>query len=424
MTILRHAHLVTMDEDLTEYPDGFIVFDEDGIKALGDEKALDEAFTEGEDLRGALVVPGLVNTHTHLGMVPFRSLADDCPDRLHRFLMPLENRAMTRALCKASTKMAVCEMLLSGTTAAVDMYYFESSVAEAAEELGFRLWAGETFVDLGQPDGRERAFEELEAIKQTKLVTPVPAPHALYSVSEETLLSCVRYARERSLPWTMHLEEMPYEMTLYRTTPVKHMEEIGALDDSLIAAHLILATDDDIGILAKHGVSCAHCPGSNSKAAKGVAPVPEMLGKGMLAGLGTDGPASGNTLDLLTQLKLYALLQKNSLSDRSAVPSSGILPLATRNAGLMLKSPIGQLREGFEADIAVFSLDKPNMVPCYDPYSVLVYSAQSQNIKDVYVAGKLKVRDGQLSGIDYESIKEELLRESRDFGKTAREMLP
>lgn len=433
MTVLRHGWIVTMDEFLSEFRDGYIVMDKGRIVSLGEDRNIPAEYSRlpYEDLGGDLVFPSFINTHAHLGMVSFRSLADDYKDRLHRFLMPLENRAMTRELAVASTKLAIAELLLSGTTSALDMYYFESDVATAAEEMGFRLWAGESMLDASHPDSADFAggFAELDRLMELKseLITPVVAPHAPYSLSIEHLHDCLSYARRNGIMWSMHLSEMPFEFSSFRQkygkTPIETLDSEGLLSDELIAAHLLLLGDNDIDILARRGVKVSHCPGSNSKAAKGVSAVPEMLEAGCLCSLGTDGPASGNTLDMFTQLKLYADLQKNRLKDRSAVPAREIVPLSNSMAGKVLSSEIGILKSGYKADIMVLSRKRPNMIPCYDPYSVLIYSAQSQNVKDVYVGGRCLVRNGELVAVDYSSLVEEFNAASHDFERMARELL-
>lgn len=433
MRALRHGWIVTMDESLSEFRDGFIVIDKGRIVALGDERNIPSEYSNlpSEDLGGDLLFPSFINTHAHLGMVSFRSLADDCKDRLHRFLMTLENRAMSRELAVASTKIAISEMLLSGTTSVLDMYYFESDVALAAREMGIRIWAGETMLDASHPDSADFSggFREMDRLMELKdeFITPVIAPHAPYSLSLEHLHSCLEYARRHGIMWSMHLSEMPFEFSSfcekYGKTPIETLESEGLLSDELVAAHLLLLGENDIGILSKNGVRVSHCPGSNGKAAKGVCALPELLEAGCLGSLGTDGPASGNTLDMFTQLKLYAVLQKNRLHDRSSVPARTIVPLATSMAGRVLNAEIGILKPGYRADMMVLSLDRPNMLPCYDPYSVLVYSAQSQNVKDVYVDGRCLVRGGTLVDVDYSALVEEFDLASRDFERMARELL-
>jgi 5-methylthioadenosine/S-adenosylhomocysteine deaminase len=431
MTILRNAHILTMNEKMTEYTDGFLAFDEKGIIGLGDEKEFPEewACLPSEDLHHDLVLPSLINTHTHMGMVSFRSLGDDCPDRLHRFLMPLEDRAMNRELAVCSSKMAMAEMMLSGISSAVDMYYFEADVARAAAQLGFRLWAGETLLDKPHCDADsfeaslERTEETIAACGESPLTIPIVAPHAPYSLSLEHLKDAFSFAKERHLLWTTHLSEMAFEVETLRKdqgkTPVGWLSANGLLDDSLLAAHLLLLTEEDIDLLSGSGVSAAHCPGSNAKAAKGVAPALKMIDRDINVTLATDGPASGNALELFTTLRLCAILQKNLSHDRSVAPARNIVPLATRNAGIALRRKIGVLKEGWESDILVLSMSRPNMIPSYDPYSVLVYSAGVQNVQDLYIAGVRKVRDGMLTDIDLDELETEFSSVSEPFHREA-----
>lgn len=416
-----------MDDERRVIPDGYLAFEGNTIIALGPEASLpDEYKKKGGNVKGALVLPGFVNLHTHLGMVSFRSLADNYKDRLRQLLMPLEDLAMTKELVRASSRLAICELLLSGTTSAVDMYFFEKEAAGAAEELGFRLWAGETFRDEPSCDSSslEMSRENFLSINRSSLITPVVAPHAPYSASLEVLHFCKELAEMRGSLLTMHLEEMPYEMTGFRdkydATPVEVLESEGLLDSSWLAAHLIYPSAHDIEILSARGVRISHCPVANAKSGKGTSPILECMRKGIIIGMGTDGPASGNTLDMFSQLRIVPSLQRCRLHDHSVLPASDIVPFATRNGGLALNAPIGQLRPGYRADIQVISRDRPNMVPCYDPYSVLVYSAQVQNVKDVYVDGVQKVRNGVLTCIDYRSALEEYKEASAPFIRIAR----
>lgn len=427
VTVIRHGYIVTMDDEKRVFPDGYLAFEGRDIVAIGAEKELPEEYKrQGENVKGALVLPGFVNLHTHLGMVSFRSLADDYNDRLRRLLMPLEDLAMSRELVRASARLAISELLLSGTTSAVDMYFFEDEAAAAAEELGFRLWAGETFRDAPSCDSSspEESAEVFRSIRRSELVTPVIAPHAPYSASLDTLRFCKRLSEESGAMLTMHLEEMPYEMVGFRekygATPVEVLDREGLLDSSWLVAHLIYPSEEDIRILSQRGVKVSHCPAANAKSGKGVSPIIECMARGITIGMGTDGPASGNTLDMFSQLRIVPYLQKSRLHDHSVLPARDIVPLATRNGGLVLGAPIGQLRPGFRADIQVISRERPNMFPCYDPYSVLVYSAQVQNVKDVYVNGVQKVRNGRLCGVDCKVLEAELERAGRDFVKTAR----
>lgn len=425
MTVLEHGYVLTMDEKLSAYPDGYVVFDEKGIAYVGDTLPSEYQSLSRTDCKGTLVIPGFCNTHTHMSMVPFRSLGDDRRDRLHSFLMPLEDEVMGRELAVVSAKMAMAEMLLGGTTSAVDMYYFEEDIAKASQELGFRLWAGETLLDkehcdaAGFEEGLDLTDRLLSACKGLSLVTPIVAPHAPYSLSVQHLRMASSYARSKGLMWTMHLSEMPFEVEAIRKehgcTPVEWMEQNGLLDSSLLAVHLITLSEHDKDLLAHYQVPMSHCPVSNLKAGKGTSPVLDLIDRGVVCTLGTDGPSSGNTLDMFPSLRTAELAQKTIKHDRGLMPAVNAVMMATRNAGKALQAPIGMLKQGYQADISVLSLDSPAMHPFYDPYSVLCYSASRADVQDVYVAGVQRVADRRLVGLDLGELYKEFAFVSKDF---------
>ncbi|AEV28703.1 cytosine deaminase-like metal-dependent hydrolase [Sphaerochaeta pleomorpha str. Grapes] len=433
--VLRHATILTMDTEETVLSDGSLVIEGDTIIYVGKDSALPPSLPatcdQELDLCDTIVMPALINGHTHMGMIAFRSLGDDCPDRLRRFLIPLENVCMTQELAYASSRLAMAEMLLSGTSCAVDMYFFEDVVAAAANEMGFRLYAGETLMEDPHCDAQDgqQGLEKTEALiaqsRGNSLVTPIIAPHAPYSNTVEVLKKAQALAKEHDLLWTMHLSEMDFEMEKYQNeyglSPIAFLARQGLLDSSLLAAHCIHTSDEDIALLAKSGTRVIHCPGANFKSAKGLARCPKMREEGILVGLGTDGPASGNTLDLFTQMKLYAILHKNGLHDRTAIPAKSVVPLCTSEAAKVLKADhtIGSLEVGKKADILVLGLDQPNMVPCHDPYSVVVYSSGVQNVMHVFVNGKWVVRDHKLTGVSLSQLRDEFFLAAQPFFEEA-----
>lgn len=434
--LLRHATVLTMDDRLSILEDGAVLIRDDILDYVGPDKdlppALNSGIDEEQDLSDALIMPALINCHTHLGMVSFRTLGDDVADRLRRFLIPLENEFMTAELACASSKLAIAEMQLAGIGSALDMYFFEDQIAKVASDMGFRLWAGQTV--LADPHCDARNAQEslaacrvlIERYRTHPLVTPVIAPHAPYSTSLQDLLAAQALAKENDLLWTMHLSEMDFEMELFResqgTTPVGYLARHGLLSPSLLAVHCIHTSDADLKLLSESGTSVVHCPGANTKAAKGLARAPEMRERGILTSLGTDGPASGNTLDMFTQMKLYAILHKNASKDRTAIPSVSVVPLCTRDAARMLKadSRIGSLEAGKKADILVLGLDAPNMVPAYDPYSLVVYSSGVQNVRHLFINGEQVVRNHQLTRVDVRQLRADFLRLSQPFFESAR----
>jgi 5-methylthioadenosine/S-adenosylhomocysteine deaminase len=377
-------------------------------------------------------MPALINCHTHMGMVSFRTLGDDVADRLRRFLVPLENEFMNPELAVASSRLAIAEMQLAGIGSALDMYFFEDRVARAAREMGLRLWAGETLMAAPHCDARN-VQEGLEACRDLiagyrgdPLITPVIAPHAPYSNSLQELEAAQALAREHGLLWTMHLSEMDFELQQFRDqhnqTPISCLADHGLLDDSLLAVHCIHTTDEDLRLLSDSGTAVVHCPGANIKAAKGLARAPAMRAHGIPVSLGTDGPASGNTLDMFTQMKLYAILHKNAASDRTAIPASTVVPLCTSEAARVLHASdrIGSLAVGKKADILVLGLDAPNMVPAYDPYSLVVYSCGVQNVRHVMIDGQWVVRNHRLARADIGTLRDDFLRLAQPFFESAR----
>jgi len=420
-TTIKNVRIVTMNDQKEIYTNGFISFENDRITQIGSMEEYEEN-TEDEvtDGKGSIVMPGMINLHTHLGMIPFRGLQDDCKDRFRKYLLPMEKAAMSKELVYASSKYAISEMLLGGVTTIVDMYYFEESAAMASNEMSIRALLGETIMDEGACDF-ENSMESLQyteefiqKYKNHQLITPCVAPHATYSCSRETLEKSYELAKRYHVPLTMHVSEMDYEMEYfkekYQLSPVKYMKEAGILDENLIAAHCIQLDEEDISILKEQNVGVAHCIGSNTKAAKGIAPLKQMLEAGIHVGLGTDGAASGNTLDIMTQFKLCANFHKNQNRDRSAFAADEIVAMGTIDGArvLHMEDQIGSLEIGKQADIVILETDSVNMFPIYDPYSAIVYSANASNVADVYVAGKCVVKDKKLVGHDLEQIRAEL----------------
>ncbi|WP_042147254.1 amidohydrolase [Paucisalibacillus sp. EB02] len=432
-TVIKNVYVLTMNEKMDVYEHGFIGFEDGQIIDVGPMSELRHSYDTVIEGKGAIAIPGMVNCHTHVGMIPFRSLGDDYHDRLRRFLFPLEKECMTKELAYHSAKYAIAEMQLAGITTFMDMYYFEDSIAKATDEMGARAILGETVIDFPTCDTTE-AHGGLHYAKSYipnwlghDRITPAIAPHAPNTNSKEALIEANRIAAECNVPMTMHVSEMDYEMDYfqetYRMSPVSFLESIGLLNDRFVLAHGIHLSDSDIEILRKYQVKIAHCIGANTKSAKGVARVREMLEKGLTIGLGTDGPSSGNTLDLFTQMKLFANFHKTELKDRTAFPAKEIVKLATiGGAGVLgLSDKIGSLELNKKADIVLVETDSVNMFPIFDPYAVLVYSANASNVRDVFVDGKAIVRNKQLTQTGLSDIRQELASHMREFTNKAKE---
>lgn len=433
-TLITNVLVLTMDAAFTVYDPGYILLDGNTIAAVGpmsEAPSLSDA--RRLDGRGAIALPGMVNSHTHIGMVPFRSLGDDMPDRLKRFLFPLEQACMTRELAYHSGRYAIAEMQLAGITTFFDMYYYEDDLAQAAEEMGARAILAETVLedgcDVAEPfGGLQYAEEFIPKWLGHPRITPAIAPHAPYTNTEASLKQASQIARHYGVPLSLHLSEMEFEMKqfaeTYGKTPPAVLADWGILDEKVLAAHCIFLDEADIQILKDHQVAVAHCIGANTKSAKGIAPVQAMLQAGLHVGLGTDGPSSGNTLDLFTQMRMVANFHKTYLKDRSAFPARDIVRLATMGGAeaLGMQEQIGSLEIGKKADLALVETDSVNMFPLFDPYAALVYSASAANVRDVFVDGEQVVADKQLVHHDVPTLRQNLDSQMGDFRKMAVEM--
>ena len=432
--LITNARILTMDAQMRALDPGWILLEDDRIRDLGempgDPAALPPA-DESIDAERGIVLPGLINTHCHVSMMPFRGLGDDCPDRLRRFLFPLENEAMTEELVYRAARYGAGEMLLAGVTTFVDMYYFEHQVARACDEMGMRAVLGETVIGQQTCDSRtpygglalaERFVKERKGHPR---IRPAVAPHATNTNSPEMLKKAKRLADEYDTLLTLHASEMDYELAYFREnfgkTPVEFLKALNLLGPRLLAAHCIHLTGDDIRLLAESGTAVSHCIGSNTKAGKGVAPVKALLEAGVKTGLGTDGASSGNTLDLFTQFRLFASFHKTKNRDRSLFPASEIVALGTKGGAqaLGMEREIGSLEPGKKADLILVETKSMNMFPCYDPYSALVYSANASNVEMTVADGEILVRDKKLVRAQEGKLRAQMEEEMGAFVRAA-----
>lgn len=400
-----------------------------GIRTLSDASTAAEQILDGE---GGIVLPGFVNTHCHVSMVPFRSMGDDCPDRLRRFLFPLELEAMTPDLVYWAALYGIAEMLLSGTTTFLDMYYFEDRVAEACEQAGIRGYLGETLIGQASCDSpaeayggfryQEAFFQEYGSCRHP-LIHPILAPHGTTTLSPEKLQEAHALAVQYDTLFTLHASEMDYEMEHFRKqglTPTAFLDRIGVLDSHTLAAHCIHLSEEDLMLLRQRGARIAHCIGSNTKAGKGVAPMERARALGIPFGLGTDGPSSGNTLSMFDQMRMLPCAQKTANHDRTLFPASEVVYAATRGGAEALRGrDYGYLAPGMSADLVLVSTKAAHMFPVYNPYSALVYSANASDVDTVIAGGEILVRRGQLTRLDLADIRAHLLSEMAPFTAAA-----
>jgi cytosine/adenosine deaminase-related metal-dependent hydrolase len=430
--LIKNATVLTMDKDRTVFKQGLVAVKGNQIIAVTDGKDVENYQAKTTiDAEGDIVMPGLINTHTHVSMTVFRSLADDVPDRLHRYIFPLEKKLVSRDMVRIGAQLGNVEMLKGGVTTYADMYYFEDEVAKTVDKIGMRAVLGETVIKFPVADaanaeeGIQYALNFIEEYKDHPRITPAFAPHAPYTNSTEILQKVTELSLQHNVPVMIHLAESDREIEVIAErsggkSPVAYMADIGALTPNLVAAHVIDVDDNDIALLKKHDVGIAHNMSANIKSAKGVSPAMKMQQQGLRIGLGTDGPMSGNTLSTIDEFNQVAKVHKLVNKDRAAMPPIKVIEMATIGAAraLHMEDTIGSLEKGKLADIIVIDTKAPNMVPVYNPYSALVYSAYATNVKHTIVDGNMLMEDRNMLTVDETAIREEALAFADKVRKT------
>jgi 5-methylthioadenosine/S-adenosylhomocysteine deaminase len=418
--VVRDGTVVTVDAGRRVIERGAVAVDRGAIVAVGPQAEISAAYAGRQvlDARGGIVLPGLVNTHTHAPMVLFRGIADDLKlmDWLQRFIFPAEKQNVTAAFVTAGTRLAALEMIRSGTTTFADMYYFEEQVALAAKEAGLRTVAGETLIGFPAPDnattkdGLAYAERFLERFKGDPLVTAAVAPHSTYLADPETIRAARALADRYRAPLLVHLSESPDEQRQvrerYGKTPTEHLRDLGFLRKGVVGAHGVWLTPGDRAILKAADAGVVHCPQSNMKIASGAAPVGDMLKEGLRLGLGTDGAASNNDLDMFEEMLAAALLAKHTTGDPTVAPAADVLAMATIGGAraLGMEDRIGSLEPGKRADIVIVGVDRAGMRPVYDPVSHLVYVAKGADVRDVVIEGRVVMRDRRVQTLDERAV--------------------
>ncbi len=418
--VVTNGTVVTMDGARRVIKDGAIATDQGAILAVGPRTEIAAAYraTQTLDAGGGLIIPGLINTHGHAPMVLFRGVADDLKlmDWLQNYIFPAEKNNVTAAFVKAGAELAALEMIRSGTTTFVDMYYFEQQVAEACDAAGLRGVLGETFIDFPAPDNK--TIPEAAAYTETFLkrwaghprVVAAVAPHSTYLASPDTLKAAKALADRFGAPILIHVSESADEQKTvkerYGKTPTEHLRDLGFLRKGVVGAHGIWLTDGDRKILRDADVGIAHCPQSNMKLASGAAPVRQMLDEGLRLGLGTDGAASNNDLDMFEEMATAAFLAKHVAGDPTVAPAAKVLEMATLGGAraLGMEDRIGSLEAGKRADIVVVDVRAPRMTPLYDPVSHLVYVAKGADVRHVVVEGRVIMRDRAVLTLDERAV--------------------
>jgi 5-methylthioadenosine/S-adenosylhomocysteine deaminase len=364
------------------------------------------------------VIPGLINLHTHAAMTLMRGLADDLAlmDWLNHHIWPAELKHVSDPYVYDGTRLACAEMLRGGVTCFNDMYFFPQAAARAACDAGMRAAIGLIVTEFPSPyasdaqDYLSKGFAVRDEMRNEPLLSFCLAPHAPYTVSDQSLRQIATYASELDLPVHMHVHEtfaeVEQSLASHGMRPLRRLADLGLLGPGLIAVHAVHLDESEIALFARHGCHVAHCPSSNLKLASGVAPIRALLEAGVNVGLGTDGAASNNRLDLFAEIRLAALLAKGTSGDPTAIPASRALEMGTLSAAraLGLDERIGSLTPGKCADITAVRLDDIETSPCYDPRSHLVYASGREHVSHVWVNGRLVLDDRQLTTMDMHEI--------------------
>jgi 5-methylthioadenosine/S-adenosylhomocysteine deaminase len=409
-----------MDEAGTVISNGAVAIDGSSIVAVGTAGELDAQYSARDriDANGQIVMPGLINTHTHAPMVLFRGLADDLAlmDWLTQYIFPAEKAAVSPEFVRVGTRLAALEMIESGTTTFADMYYFEDVIAEATKSAGLRAVLGQTVIrfpvaDAATPEeGLQRAGVFLRAWANDDLIVPAVAPHAPYTLTPETLKSARALANTYRAPMLIHLAETRDEVDTiakdHQASPAMFLDGLGLWMGRSLAAHAVWVNEADMLMLAARGVGLSHNPESNMKLASGTAPVPAWLKHGIRAGLGTDGAASNNDLDMFEAVRTAALLHKHASGDPRVLPARQALELATSRgaAALGFDGRIGTLKAGTLADVITISTSGARQTPLFDPLSHLVYVTRGTDVRTTVVNGRVLMREGRVLTLDRTSV--------------------
>jgi 5-methylthioadenosine/S-adenosylhomocysteine deaminase len=420
--IVSGGTVVTMDKERRVIEDGAVAVDHGRIVAVGKRGEVLGRYDAREtvDATGRAVIPGLINGHTHVPMTLFRGIADDLDlnEWLTKYIFPAEAKNVNEDFVRAGTQLGLAEMIRGGTTTYCDMYYFEDAVADETERAGVRGLLGETVIDFPVPDNKTwpDAMRYTEGFirkwKGHALVTPAVAPHAPYTVSEAHLREVKALSERTGAPIVTHVAETRKEVADitrdHGASPVEYLARIGFLGPRDVFAHTVHLTEHEIELLKQNGVGSVHNPQSNMKLASGVAPVPQMLRAGVAVGLGTDGAASNNDLDMWEEMDTAAKLHKVATFDPKVITAEEALAMATINGAraLHMDSEIGSLEAGKRADIVVVDLDSLHQTPRYNIYSHLVYATKAADVRTVVIEGRVVMRDRRLLTLNEELIKQ------------------
>jgi 5-methylthioadenosine/S-adenosylhomocysteine deaminase len=426
--VISGGLIVTLDDSWTLVEDGAVAVADGQIVAVGATSEVAPAYPDAEqiDARGHAVMPGLINCHTHAPMTLFRGLADDLPLEvwLHKHIWPAEAWAVKPEMVTCGTLLAAAEMIRGGTTLFTDMYFYEDDIGRAAKTAGIRAILGEALVDFASPNGKSPAAglsyteELLSKWAGDPLVRVSVQPHSPYSASADLLIKSKELAHRHGALYLTHVAETASEVAEMRAktglTPAAYLDELGVLDGNTVFAHGVHLTREEIELMADRGTGVAHCPQSNLKLASGTAPLLAFQHAGVRVGLGTDGAASNNDLNMWGEINSAALLHKLVNNDPTVADARTVVRLATRGGAdlLGLGEQLGSLEVGKRADLILLDLQQPHLVPLYDIYSHLAYAVTKADVTTVIIEGQVVMRDRRLVTLD----EDEVLAQAREIG--------
>jgi 5-methylthioadenosine/S-adenosylhomocysteine deaminase len=428
--LVTNGTVLTLDSGDTEIYNGAVAIDKDTIKAVAPaDKFGDWSISKIIDAHGGIIMPGLINSHTHAAMTCFRGLADDLPlmDWLNDHIFPAEAN-LDDQMVYCGALLACAEMIMSGTTCFCDMYLFEDAVARAAKKAGMRAVVGEVLYDFDSPNygpienGFKYGRQLIDTWQDDPLVTIAVEPHSAYLCAPQLLKEALELTQTFDLPLVIHLAESKSEIAQikerYDRTPVEHLAELGVLAPNLLACHCVELTENDIALLQRFDVKVAHNAESNMKLASGVAPIPRLIEKGICVAMGTDGCASNNDLDLFQEMDSVAKLHKAKSLDPTVMDAATVLKMATISGAraLGLEPVIGSLEKGKKADLIIVDTNKPHLTPMYNPVSHLVYAAIGSDVTTSIINGTVVMENGTIKTMDIRAVMD-------DVNKIAKEII-
>ncbi len=421
--------VVTMDQDYNVISDGAVVIRNDQIVDVGESDQLSSAYQAKKviDGNGKLVMPGLVNVHTHSPMTIYRGYADDLPllEWLYEHIFPVEAKFATPDNVRTGTHLAVAEMLLSGTTCFNDTYYFVDQMAEVVDSCGIRAVLSESVVDFPAPNspnpdvGLSHTLDLIRKWKNHPLIRISASAHTPFTASADSIVRARQMAVDHGLIFNIHLSETRWEVEesikKHGVSPVKFLDNLGVLDSRTIAAHCVHLDDEDIDIFTKKDVAVGHNPQCNMKLANGVAPIQKFLDRGLRVGIGTDGVASNNDLDMFDEMRSSALAQKLSAGDPSVLKAQSVVEMGTIMGAraIGMGDIIGSIEPGKKADVILLDLGRPHAIPHFNVYSLIAYSLRGSDVETVIVNGQMLVDQRKLLTVDLETVYQKVKRLSK-----------